>query len=74
MTKPEHFDRFGEQFDIEDPAFADQFEDVLEYLVTQCPVAHSGGKPGYHVFTIATKTCVAARRTGAPSAAQTAGC
>ncbi|MGE0821674.1 MAG: cytochrome P450 [Candidatus Binatia bacterium] len=50
MTKPNHFDRFAERFDIEDPAFAEQFEDVLEYLVTKCPVAHSQVGPGYHVF------------------------
>ena len=50
MTKPDHFDRFGKKFDIEDPAFAEQFEDVLEYLVTKCPVAHSEVGPGYHVF------------------------
>jgi cytochrome P450 len=50
MTKPDHFDRFGKTFDIEDPAFAEQFEEVLEYLVTKCPVAHSEVGPGYHVF------------------------
>jgi cytochrome P450 len=50
MTKPNHFDRFGKTFDIEDPAFAEQFEDVLEYLVTTCPVAHSAVGAGYHVF------------------------
>jgi cytochrome P450 len=50
MTKPDHFDRFGKQFDIEDPAFAELFEDVLEHLVTKCPVAHSEIGPGYHVF------------------------
>ena len=50
MTKPDHFDRFEKQFDIEDPAFAEQFEDVLEHLVTKCPVAHSEVGPGYHVF------------------------
>jgi cytochrome P450 len=50
MTKPNYFDRFGKTFDIEDPAFADQFEEALEYLVTKCPVAHSEVGPGYHVF------------------------
>ena len=50
MTKPDHFDRFEKTFDIEDPAFAEQFEDVLEHLVTKCPVAHSEVGPGYHVF------------------------
>jgi cytochrome P450 len=50
MTKPDHFGRLGKKFDIEDPAFAEQFEDVLEHLVTKCPVAHSEVGPGYHVF------------------------
>jgi len=50
MTKPDYFDRFRKKFDIEDPAFTEQFEDVLEYLVTQCPVAHSEVGPGYHVL------------------------
>lgn len=49
MTKLHHFDRFKERFDIEDPAFAEQFEDVLEYLVAKCPVAHSEVGRGYHV-------------------------
>lgn len=50
MTKPNSFDRFKKKFDIEDPAFTEQFEDVLEYLVTKCPVAHSEVGPGYHVL------------------------
>ena len=50
MAKRDHFDRFGKQFDIEDPAFAEQFEDVLEHLVTKCPVARNEVGPGYHVF------------------------
>jgi cytochrome P450 len=50
MTKLNSFDRFEKTFDIEDPAFAEQFEDVLEHLVTKCPVAHSEVGPGYHVF------------------------
>lgn len=50
MTEPHSFDRFRKTFDIEDPAFAEQFEDVLEHLVTKCPVAHSEVGPGYHVF------------------------
>ena len=50
MTKPDHFSRFAERFDIEDSAFAEQFEDVLEYLVSHCPVAHSQVGRGYHVF------------------------
>lgn len=50
MTQHNSFDRFKETFDIEDPAFAEQFEDVLEHLVTACPVAHSPVGAGYHVF------------------------
>ena len=50
MAEPDYFDRFGKKFDIEDPAFAEQFEDVLEHLVRKCPVAHSEVGPGYHVF------------------------
>jgi cytochrome P450 len=50
MTQHNSFDRLKETFDIEDPAFAEQFEDVLEHLVTACPVAHSPVGAGYHVF------------------------
>lgn len=50
MAQSDHFDRLRKKFDIEDPAFAEQFEDVLEYLVAKCPVAHSEVGPGYHVF------------------------
>lgn len=50
MTELNSFDRFEKTFDIEDPAFAEQFEDVLEHLITKCPVAHSEVGPGYHVF------------------------
>lgn len=50
MTEPHSFDRFHKTFDIEDPAFADQFEDVLEHLMTKCPAAHSPVGLGYHVF------------------------
>jgi cytochrome P450 len=50
MTQPYFFDRFKKTFDIEDPAFAEQFEDVLEHLITKCPVAHSTVGSGYHVF------------------------
>ena len=48
MTQRNSFDRFNKTFDIEDPAFAEQFEDVLEHLITNCPVAHSTVGPGYH--------------------------
>jgi hypothetical protein len=50
MTELNSFDQFEKTFDIEDPAFAEQFEDVLEHLITKCPVAHSEVGPGYHVF------------------------
>ena len=50
MATSDQFDRFGKKFDIEDPAFAEQFEDVLEHLVTKCLVAHSELGPGYRVF------------------------
>jgi len=50
MTVRNSFERFAQTFDIEDPAFAEQFEDVLEHLVTKCPVAHSKVGPGYHIF------------------------
>ena len=50
MAQSDDFDRFAENFDIEDTAFAEQFEDVLEHLVTTCPVAHSEVGPGYRIF------------------------
>lgn len=50
MAERNFFDRFGQTFDIEDLAFAEQFEDVLEYLTTQCPVARSEVGAGYYVF------------------------
>lgn len=50
MTERNSFDRFRQTFDIEDPAFAEQFEDVLDYLMAQCPVAHSEIGAGYYVF------------------------
>jgi cytochrome P450 len=65
MTDHNSFDRFGKTFDIEDPAFAEQFEDVLEHLVTKCPVAHSKVGPGYSVFNRYTdvRRCAADWRT-----------
>ena len=44
------FDHLHHAFNIEDSAFAERFEDVLEHLVNHCPVAHSQVGPGYHVF------------------------
>jgi cytochrome P450 len=65
MTDHNSFDRFGKTFDIEDPAFAEQFEDVLEYLITKCPVAHSEVGRGYHVFNryMDVRRCAADWRT-----------
>ncbi len=50
MAKGDDFSRFKENFDCEDPAFAERFEDVMEHLVAKCPVAHGGNDPGYRVF------------------------
>ncbi len=50
MKPRDDFDRLAERFDIEDPAFAEDFEGVLEHLVARCPVAHSQRGPGYRVF------------------------
>jgi cytochrome P450 len=44
------FDHLHGDFKIEDAAFAEQFEDVLEHLVSECPVARSQVGPGYYVF------------------------
>lgn len=44
------FTRLHEAFDIDDPVFAERFEDVLDHLLARCPVAHSHVGPGYHVF------------------------
>lgn len=44
------FDHLHGDFNIEDSAFAEQFEDVLEHLVSKCPVARSQVGPGYRVF------------------------
>ena len=50
VSDPKDYKRFERAFDIEDPAFAEHFEDVLEHLVAKCPVAHSSVGPGYRVF------------------------
>ncbi len=50
MSDPKDYDRFGEAFDVEDPAFAEDFEGVLEHLVAKCPVAHSSVGPGYRAL------------------------
>ncbi len=50
MSNRDVFERQHEAFDIDDPVYAEQFEDVLEHLVSQCPVAHSQVGPGFHVF------------------------
>jgi cytochrome P450 len=50
VSEQTDLDRLAENFDIEDPAFADDFEGTLEHLVAKCPVAHSHVGPSYHVF------------------------
>ncbi|MFT4563270.1 MAG: cytochrome P450 [Gammaproteobacteria bacterium] len=49
MKKPV-FENLHHAFDIDDPVFAESFEDVLEHLVAECPVAHSTIGPGYTAF------------------------
>jgi len=49
-SRPEDFTRLHEAFDIDDPVFAERFEEVLDHLVAKCPVAHSSVGPGYHAF------------------------
>jgi cytochrome P450 len=44
------FEHLHTAFNIEDEAFVTRFEDALEHLVTECPVARSQVGPGYHVF------------------------
>lgn len=44
------FDHLHRDFNIEDRAFSERFEDVLEHLLTECPIARSEVGPGYHVF------------------------
>ncbi len=44
------FEHLHSDFNIEDTAFAEQFEAVQEHLVSECPVARSQVGPGYHVF------------------------
>jgi cytochrome P450 len=50
MTSDGDFTRLRDTFDIEDACFANRFEDALEYLVDECPVARSLVGPGYQVF------------------------
>lgn len=50
MSKTLEFDRLHDRFDIDDPVFAERFEEVLEHLVQKCPIAHSQVGPGYHAF------------------------
>jgi len=45
------FERLHDAFDIDDPVFAERFEDALEHLVNRCPVAHGNASRGsYKVF------------------------
>ncbi len=50
MSDPKDYERFEHAFDVEDPAFAEDFEGVLEHLVAKCPVAHSSVGPGYRAL------------------------
>ncbi|MFT4585259.1 MAG: cytochrome P450 [Gammaproteobacteria bacterium] len=50
MNKPDRLNSLATDFDIDDPVFAENFEDALEHLVAHCPVAHSNRGPGYHAF------------------------
>jgi cytochrome P450 len=50
MNEQDDFNRLHDAFDIDDPVFAERFEDVLEHLVAKCPVARSVRGPGYHAF------------------------
>ena len=50
MNDPDEFQRLHAAFDIDDPVFAERFEEVLDHLVAKCPVAHSEIGPGYHAF------------------------
>ncbi len=50
MNDPDDFQRLHTAFDIDDPVFAERFEEVLDHLVAKCPVAHSEIGPGYHAF------------------------
>ena len=49
-STPDDLTRLHDAFDIDDPVFAERFEEVLDHLVAQCPVAHSTVGPGYHAF------------------------
>ena len=50
MNKPDRLNSLATDLDIDDPVFAENFEDALEHLVAHCPVAHSNRGPGYHAF------------------------
>jgi len=50
MSSSEDFERLYDAFDIDDPIFAERFEDVMAHLAVHCPVAHSKVGPGYRIF------------------------
>ena len=50
MSDAKNYERFERAFDVEDEAFVEDFEGVLEHLVAKCPVAHSSVGPGYRVL------------------------
>lgn len=53
-TKAEMIDRFGRDlindFDLDDPAFNENFDETLDYLVRKCPVVHSKVGRGYYLI------------------------
>ena len=51
MNNTDRLATMDTDFDIDDPVFAERFEEALEHLVATCPVAHSTkGPAGYHAF------------------------
>jgi cytochrome P450 len=53
-TKEEMVAKFGRDlvndFDLDDPAFNDNFDETLDYIVRKCPVVHSQVGRGYYLI------------------------
>lgn len=53
-TKDEMIAKFGRDlvtdFDLDDPAFNDNFDETIDYLVRKCPVVHSQVGRGYYLI------------------------
>ena len=53
-TREEMIARFGRDlindFDLDDPAFNTQFDEMLDYMVRKCPVVHSKVGRGYYLI------------------------